>query len=114
MKNVSILKKKNGVFGNTKTKTHMRNRYRRWLLTIKKKFPRANIQECKGSRTQNFVYCSKDGLFETNITPKMLNKGFKEPRLTFDDWLNNERNLIHAKIESGLYDNVIIGLSNFL
>ncbi len=33
--------------------------------SIKKLFPRANIQECKGSPLQNFQYCSKDGDFIT-------------------------------------------------
>lgn len=56
--------------GYVRFKNHVR------FTTIKNALPRAHIEKAKGSDEQNYVYCSKEGQFETNMAkpPKRTTK----------------------------------------
>lgn len=46
--------------------------------TMKKKFPRANIQTAKGTQDQAYEYCIKSGDYISNIVPKTPKLSFRQ------------------------------------
>lgn len=47
--------------------------------SLKKIMPTAHIEKARGNRKKNFIYCSKDGNFETNITGIIIPKKIRDP-----------------------------------
>lgn len=70
--------------------------------TLKKKFPRAHIEKAKGSKDENFVYCSKDGDYVSNIkcktsrNIKLLNK-YKDVK--WKPWQQNVIDILENKAD---------------
>lgn len=51
----------------------------RSFKSIKNLMPTAHIEKAKGSRKNNFIYCSKDGKYHTNIKDIIIPKKVKDP-----------------------------------
>lgn len=64
----------------------------RSFAAIKKLIPRAHIEVAKGTKKQNFIYCSKDGEFETNI------QGFVVPKKIIDPLEGKELRPFQAEV----------------
>lgn len=70
--------------------------------TLKKLFPKCHIEKSKGTAEDNFKYCSKDGIFESNIKcksarhAKLLNK-YKDVK--WKNWQQSVIDLLEKKAD---------------
>lgn len=51
----------------------------RSFKSIQKLLPKAHIEKAKGNRKQNFIYCTKEGKYHTNIKDIVIPKPVKNP-----------------------------------
>lgn len=75
--------------------------------TLKKIMPRAHMEVCKGSTLSNYEYCSKDGIFDTNIEVPCKNiqdaaarirKQFADKKKEIDIKLSQELGLTYEEL----------------
>lgn len=76
-----IIGKEVGEQGTPHLQCYVENHNKISFNTLKKICPRAHIETAKGSQKENFQYCSKDGIFESNIKCKL-----KAPSLAWKDY----------------------------
>lgn len=70
-----ILAKEKGESGTPHIQSYCNLKTQKSFSSMKKDFPRAHIEIAKGTDKQNFLYCCKDGDYETNmkyIVPKAI------------------------------------------
>lgn len=69
--------------------------------SIKKIFPTAHIEKAKGTREDNFIYCSKEKNFISNIIEEktleemIIEEEYKD--ITWKDWQQNIINILNEK-----------------
>lgn len=69
--------------------------------TIKRWNERLHIEKSKGSRRQNYDYCSKDGNFQTNIQEKDLENEKKE-KISETEYLTHYNRHVNVETEDKL------------
>lgn len=74
-----IIGKEIGASGTPHLQGYIEFKSPRSFTSIKKVIPRAHIEGARGTTKDNYIYCSKDGDFQTNIKGIITPKKIKDP-----------------------------------
>lgn len=94
-----IIGKEIGESGTPHLQGYLEFKNARSFASVKKILPSAHIEKARGTRKDNFIYCSKEGNYITNITDIILPKKVKDPLdgKTLYRWQKDIINLIKTE-----------------